>query len=61
MAASILNWEIVDPYKGLNESDSKLYTNFEFCENIMMCLKKSLFTQPSNLCCQNQSKKLNIF
>ena len=30
--ANTIKWTIVDPCVGLTESDSKLYTNFEVCE-----------------------------
>ena len=32
MGASTVKWTTLDPCTGLSESDSKLYTNFEFCE-----------------------------
>ena len=28
--ASMVKWTTLDPYKGLSESDSKLYIKFEF-------------------------------
>ena len=32
MGASTVKWTCPDPCLVLSESDSKLYTNFEFCE-----------------------------
>ena len=46
----------------LSESDSKLYTNFDFCEkNMIGILKTYLSTKPSNYDDKENSKKVYMF
>ena len=40
--ASMVKWEIHDPWICLIESDSKLHTNFEFCKEILNRLLKNI-------------------
>ena len=48
MDASVVEWTTLVPCKGLSESDSKLYTNFEFCEKNHKHLWKAYWcTKPS--------------
>ena len=44
MGASTVKWIALDPYLVFNESDSNLYTNFEFCEG-----KKEVIDKHINL------------
>ena len=42
MGASTVKWTCPDPCLELSESDSKLYTNFNFCEEKTIDIKKIL-------------------
>ena len=42
MGASMVKWTAHDPYLVFSESDSKLYTYFEFCEEKIMDIFKNM-------------------
>jgi hypothetical protein len=43
----MVEWRAHDPYLMLSESDSKLYTNFEFCEENNFKHSKSILIYKS--------------
>ena len=47
----MVKWTTPEPVVGLSESDSKLYTNFEFCEEINdKQLKKTHWSTNQAIC-----------
>jgi hypothetical protein len=57
MGVSTSKWTTPDPYLGFGENDTKLYTNFEFCEEkIIGILKTHWFTKPLKPCREKKSK-----
>ena len=45
MGASMVKGVALDPYQGSSESDSKLYTKFEFCEEKFIDIQKIIKLQ----------------
>ena len=56
MGASMVKWTTPDPYLSASESDSKLYTIFEFCEenshkhfeNILIYKRQAIYDDKNN-------------